>query len=48
MNLYDTKLYYCSKCGKSVGELEYDCKAISLICGQCSRVIIPLIPSNDA
>ncbi len=42
MNLYDTKVVCCSNCDKAIGEVEYDCKVISLICYQCSRVVIPL------
>lgn len=42
MNLYDTKLVYCSKCGKCIGEVEYDSEISPLLCGLCSRAVISL------
>lgn len=39
MNLYDTKLIYCSKCEKAIGEVEYDCEITYLICGKCSKAV---------
>jgi DNA-directed RNA polymerase subunit RPC12/RpoP len=39
MNLYDTKPIYCSKCGKSIGEIEYDSEIGILRCGRCSNPI---------
>ena len=39
MNLYDTKPIYCSKCGKAIGEIEYDSEIGILRCGRCSNLI---------
>jgi len=37
MNIYDTKVVRCSKCGKSIGEIEYDAMVTLPKCGQCAN-----------
>ena len=37
MNLYDTKPISCNKCGKCIGEVDYDCEIIRPLCGKCSH-----------
>jgi hypothetical protein len=36
MNIYDTKSIYCSKCGKFIGEIDYDAVVILPKCGKCA------------
>ena len=37
MNIYDTKVVSCSKCGKSIGEIEYDAVVTLPKCGHCAN-----------
>lgn len=37
MNIYDTKQINCVRCGKCIGEVDYDSKIINAQCGQCSN-----------
>jgi hypothetical protein len=37
MNIYDTKSVHCSKCGKFIGEIEFD--VILPKCGKCTDPI---------
>ena len=37
MNIYDTKSIYCKKCGKVIGEIDYDANVILPECGQCAN-----------
>lgn len=37
MNMYDTKIVSCVKCGKCIGEIEYDAEIIQSKCGQCAN-----------
>jgi len=39
MNIYDTKVVSCSKCGKSIGEIEYDAVVTLPKCGHCANPI---------
>jgi phage FluMu protein Com len=39
MNIYDTKVVRCSKCGKSIGEIEYDAVVTLPKCGYCANPI---------
>lgn len=39
MNIYDTKVVKCSKCGKSIGEIEYDAVVTLPKCGYCANPI---------
>ena len=39
MNIYDTKVVKCSKCGKSIGEVEYDAVVTLPKCGHCANPI---------
>ena len=39
MNIYDTKVVKCSKCGKSIGEIEYDAVVTLPKCGHCANPI---------
>ena len=34
--MYDTKSLSCAKCGKHIGEVDYDAKIIYSLCGKCS------------
>lgn len=43
MNIYDTKPLRCSKCGKCIGEVDYDAEIILPKCGQCANPM----PEND-
>jgi hypothetical protein len=43
MNLYDTKTISCCKCGKCIGEADYDSEVIRPLCGKC---VYPL-PEGD-
>jgi hypothetical protein len=44
MNIYDTKVVKCSKCGKSIGEIEYDAVVTLPKCGFCAN---PLPEGDD-
>jgi hypothetical protein len=44
MNIYDTKVVKCSKCGKSIGEIEYDAVVTLPKCGYCAN---PLPEGDD-
>lgn len=35
MNLYDKKLVKCSKCGKTIGEVEMEVKVVCVVCDKC-------------
>jgi hypothetical protein len=37
MNIYDTKPIKCVRCGKSIGEIEYDAEVINPKCGYCAN-----------
>lgn len=39
MNIYDTKSIYCCKCGKFIGEIDYDAVVILPKCGKCADPI---------
>jgi hypothetical protein len=43
MNIYDTKSIYCSKCGKFIGEIDFDAVVILPKCGKC----VDPIPEGD-
>jgi hypothetical protein len=43
MNIYDTKQLSCYRCGKHIGEIEYDAEIILPKCGQCANPF----PEND-
>ena len=36
MNIYDTKQIKCYRCGKFIGEVDYDVEIICPKCGSCS------------
>ena len=37
MNIYDTKCVSCVKCGKSIGEIEFDAEVTIPKCGACTN-----------
>jgi len=37
LNIYDTKSIRCYKCGKFIGEIDYDAEVTLPICGNCSN-----------
>jgi hypothetical protein len=39
MNIYDTKSIYCSKCGKFIGEIDFDAVVMLPKCGKCADPI---------
>jgi phage FluMu protein Com len=43
MNIYDTKSINCSKCGKFIGEIDFDAVVIFPKCGKC----VDPIPEGD-
>ena len=43
MNIYDTKSVRCSRCGRFIGEIEYDAVVTLPKCGKCAN---PL-PENE-
>lgn len=43
LNIYDTKVVNCSKCGKSIGEIDYDAIVTLPECGHC----VNPIPEGD-
>ncbi len=44
LNIYDTKTIRCSKCGKFIGEIEYDAVVTLPKCGHCAN---PLPEGDD-
>jgi hypothetical protein len=34
--LYDTKIIHCTKCNKSIGEVEFDAEIVFPKCGHCA------------
>ncbi len=44
LNIYDTKSIRCSKCGKFIGEIEYDAVVTLPKCGHCAN---PLPEGDD-
>ncbi len=44
LNIYDTKTIRCSKCGKFIGEIEYDVVLTLPKCGHCAN---PLPEGDD-
>lgn len=45
MNIYDTKLIYCSRCGKFIGEIDYGEIVTPPKCGKC---VNPLPEGDDS
>ena len=43
MNIYDTKSIFCSKCGKFIGEIDFDAIVMLPKCGKC----VDPIPEGD-
>ncbi len=39
MNIYDTKSVHCVKCGRFIGEIEYDAVVTLPKCGRCANPI---------
>jgi hypothetical protein len=39
LNLYDTKVIRCTKCNKSIGEVEFDAEIVFPKCGHCADPI---------
>lgn len=37
MNLYDQKSIACSKCGRFIGEIDYDAVVTLPMCGNCAN-----------
>ena len=37
LNIYDTRSISCARCGKVIGEVDYDAEIIYPKCGQCSN-----------
>jgi hypothetical protein len=44
MNIYDQKSIHCSKCGRFIGEIDYDAIVTLPKCGQCAN---PLPEGDD-
>ena len=44
MNIYDTKSVRCSRCGRFIGEIEYDAVVTLPKCGKC---VNPLHENED-
>jgi len=44
MNIYDQKSIHCSKCGRFIGEIDYDAVVTLPKCGQCAN---PLPEGDD-
>ena len=36
MNIYDKKIIKCTKCNKSIGEIDYDAEIVYPQCGDCA------------
>lgn len=36
MNIYDTKMVICTKCKKTIGEIDFEATAYHVLCRQCS------------
>ena len=45
MNIYDTRVISCSKCGKYIGEVDYDAEIILPRCGKCANPM-PAMPDT--
>ncbi|CAE6504594.1 hypothetical protein [Candidatus Nitrosotenuis uzonensis] len=43
MNIYDMKQIHCYRCGKFIGEIEFDAEITMPLCGKCSNPM----PEND-
>lgn len=39
MNLYDTKVLTCTKCGSSIGEIDWDAQVIRVLCSKCTNAL---------
>ena len=39
MNIYDTKVIFCSRCETSIGEVDFEAKIINALCGKCANPI---------
>jgi len=37
LNIYDTKTISCTRCGKCIGEIDYDAEVILPQCGHCAN-----------
>lgn len=37
MNLYDKKIIKCSRCKKTVGEIDMDVKIVDVVCKNCKK-----------
>ncbi len=37
MNIYDTKTISCTRCGKCIGEIDYDAVVMMPECSQCAN-----------
>jgi len=48
LNIYDTKNLNCTKCGRPIGEVEFDAKIVYSLCGNCVRPLSKcfVIPKN--
>ncbi len=44
MNIYDKKSIFCSKCGRFIGEIDYDASVTLPKCGRCAN---PLPEGDD-
>lgn len=44
MNIYDTKVVSCYKCGKFIGEIDHDALIMAPKCGRCAN---PFPESDD-
>lgn len=40
MNIYDTKIINCARCGKYVGEIDFDASVKFPRCGRCEQIIV--------
>ena len=40
LNLYDTRINRCVTCDKCLGELDYDAKVTSPLCGHCANPLM--------
>lgn len=43
MNIYDLKLIHCHKCGKQIGEINFDAFITTPLCAECA---IPISEDN--
>lgn len=37
MNIYDTKMVICTKCKKTIGEIDFEATAYHILCRQCTN-----------